>query len=194
MAKHRRKRNTPHFSHIEKTPCPGAFETSLHQAAKQVMAELNEIFLPPTELGPMPLFRFFSTKAEYDLNSIKPDVLAEDNQGNHLAIEMRVTHEVDTIKQEKILRRKLNCIEFDLSKIDRLIEYVDLVERFRQNDFKCTWVHNQNAYQLQKDQAELLEQIAEEERQKLAVAEAQAEKARNEKRWGKWGGQMDWAK
>lgn len=204
IAKHRRKRNVPHFSHHEGSQCPGAFETSLHQAAKQVMAELDEIALPPTDWGPMPPFHFFATQPEFNLRSFKPDVLARDFDENRLAIEIRVTHEVDLVKQEKIKASALDCIEFNLSKVSRQVTYETLAEGFRANAVGCHWVYHHGVRLWREEAARFAAEAKEEALRQVQLdrafqenleRERRLQKARlaDQARWDKWGSEMGWA-
>lgn len=211
-AKRKRKRNVDHFSHREGAVCAGAFETSVHQAAKQVMAELDEIALPACERGPLPLFRFFATQAEYDLKSIKPDVLARSPEEDRLAIEIRVTHEVDEVKRAKIEELSIDCIEYDLSKISRLLTYKDLISLFRSNEVPSHWIHNCGVKRWIETEMRVLRDREEEEARRAEEAHAEElirlkkiqaaedaarteqEKVLTEKRRADWEALMPWAR
>lgn len=169
------------------------------------MAELDEIALPPTDWGPMPVFRFFATQAEYRLRTFTPDVLARDFEENRLAIEIRVTHEVDLAKQEKIKTSTLNCVEFDLSRAARQLTYKSLVADFQTNAVKCHWVYHHGVRLWQVAAARMAEEAKAEaerrakldrilqenlmkERQQMALKQVE------QSRWDKWGSRMPWAR
>lgn len=169
------------------------------------MAEINSIALPPLKWGPMRPFVFFVTHEELNLGIIQPDVLAKNDEGERLAIEILVSHEIDHAKQEKLKARRLNCVEFDLSKTSREITYDLLVSGFRHNLVKSKWVYHRGEEQWLKEDAQIRVEVQEreartQEQQRMFLLkleqdrkEAEGKKIEDE-RWAKWGGRIDWAR
>ena len=151
---------TPHFAHAVRSDCKRMGETHLHHAAKQILQDRMEIFLPEfsgREYGqkgepnkeyltesilrsPMhqdlrdesvgvvtkkELVQADKVRVEESLGGIRPDVIME-KKGRLLLVEIRVTHETEEVKRKEIRRRKLSCIEIDLSKTKRDIILKDL--------------------------------------------------------------------
>lgn len=122
-----------HFSHASGAECANGAETALHLAAKQVLLESLQLTLPAltvsvsrqhSEFGTFEQSRTViesraclveSAQAEVWLEGIRPDVVATLADGSLLAVEVKVTHQVDDDKQAEIERRALPCIEIDIS-------------------------------------------------------------------------------
>lgn len=123
--------------------CEGAFETALHKTAKQVVADEFEINLNFGDVGLRYAVAWEESHVERPVHDFIPDVLTRHASGNHMAFEIRVTHEVDQPKREKIARAKLTCFEIDLSKVHRLISYEDLRRGIYEGKYACRLVHDE---------------------------------------------------
>lgn len=132
VAKNRGKQNAHHFAHYNKKECQYAYETMVHEMAKEIFLEnANIITLPRYIQYFTEIYRsidiskiytdFISSSVEKNLGDIIPDILLEDKNGRILLIEIKVTHKVDDNKKDKLLKKKLSCLEIDLSSLNESI-------------------------------------------------------------------------
>lgn len=123
---------SPHFAHAAGADCIGGAETALHLAAKQVLLDARRIRLPALTVEASrndPVcglysasrtyhepkdWHFDAVEAEATVGSLRPDIAGMVN-GARCAVEIHVTHAVDAIKQEKLRRAELPCIEVHLA-------------------------------------------------------------------------------
>ena len=128
IARHGAK-NIHHFAHANGASCEGAYETSLHLAAKEVLEEEKHIVLPavtaklqnnraPVEFAPALDHPIDSIELEKKLGTTIPDATAI-VAGNKLAIEIKVTHGVDDEKLSRIRQERVSTLEIDLSDLPR---------------------------------------------------------------------------
>lgn len=138
-AKHSRHRR-PHFAHYRDADCRIGFETTVHKAAKQLIADRLHLYLPAWDgdldmpnppvqqddagfchLGRLvdypavrvPLVTAYLERARGDYI---PDVTARDAQGE-LLIEIRVSHAVDDLKRHRVQSEGVRMMEIDLSRL-----------------------------------------------------------------------------
>ncbi|MDD2765726.1 MAG: competence protein CoiA family protein [Opitutaceae bacterium] len=160
----RGKIKVPHFAHA--AACPGAYETCIHRAAKQIIEDLGFIWLPPSITRVIPSrFQFASCEPEKSDEQIRPDLTLRSPAGRELAVEILVTHEIGPGKLAELQRRRLSCVEYDLSHLPRTISYETLKSQFAGGKLDARWLYNR------KD---------EEEKQKRKEAIA---RARQEAKW-----------
>lgn len=117
-AKNGGQERTHHFAHAHGQECEGAYESSLHLLAKEVLQEAGELMLPPSNNNlPSGLTPIFDIQTEvYDsLYHIKPDLEGVLSNGERLLIEFLVSHKIDSKKRKVIVDNKLNCIEIDIN-------------------------------------------------------------------------------
>ena len=118
-AKNTGKVREHHFAHAHGFECEGAYESSLHLLAKEVLIETGSIMLPlcNNKLFPSGLVRIRDIVAEkWDGEyGIKPDVEGIMENGERLIIEFCVSHKVDERKRQIIVENHLKCIEIDIS-------------------------------------------------------------------------------
>ena len=104
-----------HFAHVNKLDCEGAYETSLHLLAKEILQEERHIMLPYSNNRNYPsgLVALNDVEAErYDSNyKIRPDAEGILPDGRRLLIEFFVSHKVDKEKRAIIINNHLLCIE-----------------------------------------------------------------------------------
>lgn len=140
-----------HFAHHKRAECNSAFETSLHLAAKKIIAESGYIMLPslsneifyirnielasPTQL----FYDNIYTEKRYD--NFIPDIIVEKNN-KPLLIEIFVSHSVDETKLRKIQSSNTSAIEIDLSKIDRQLDFNLIKEKVVDSVENKKWLHN----------------------------------------------------
>ena len=107
-----------HFAHAQGHECDGAFETTLHLLAKEVLQETGSILLPPSDRNgfPVGLVRLQNIEVEKwdEENRIRPDVEGIMENGERLLIEFLVSHKVDEKKRQTIIDRNLKCVEIDI--------------------------------------------------------------------------------
>ena len=133
-----------HFAHYNKSECEGSMETALHLFAKEVIESEKRINLPQLsiryyiednkvyfisndevhygiEIKEEIIHKEYETnfdkvETEQYINDIRPDLLLHKNN-ILLAVEVKVTHEVDEIKFDKIRKQRISTLEIDLSKV-----------------------------------------------------------------------------
>lgn len=143
-----------HFSHAAGNDCHTTGETALHLAAKQILQDRSELWLPDfkgsltewctesLQWSPMwDKLRGWATgtifearkvtadsvRVEATLGDIRPDIVFAYKQ-RQLLVEVRVSHEVDEKKRRRLRAKKLACVEIDLSKTPRDIALSELAE------------------------------------------------------------------
>lgn len=145
-----------HFAHHNAEECKYGYETSLHLAAKEIIAATKRIWLPEVRVT----FDYRSdellmeaTEIEVDdvtlekiLDTIIPDIIITIN-GKTLIIEIYVTHAIDDIKLKKIRDLNISTLEIDLSKIDTVIDESKLKEIIVGASSEKQWKYNSLAEQ-----------------------------------------------
>lgn len=118
----------PHFAHASGRACKGAWETTLHRLAKEVVCAAGELLLPEAAAGldgvrepvaAAQVFRCDAVETEVDLGGLRPDIVLH-RAGRMLAVEFAVTHFCEPEKVAELRRRELPCVEVDLSAVPRL--------------------------------------------------------------------------
>ena len=108
-----------HFAHAHGHECEGAYESSLHLLAKEVLQEAGRIMLPQTNTGAFPsgLVRIHNVEVEKwdERYGFRPDVEGIMDNGERLLIEFLVSHKVDGKKRQTIVDNHLKCIEIDIN-------------------------------------------------------------------------------
>jgi hypothetical protein len=137
------RRKRPHFAHLTDTGCQTGRETGIHQRAKQLIVERQELLVPAWigDLIDMPnppharddegqLHRgkpidrparrvgLRDIEVERSFGTYQPDVYALDEVGE-LLIEIRVTHAVDDNKAARVQLHGRRMVEIDLSQLHR---------------------------------------------------------------------------
>lgn len=109
-----------HFRHEVDTECSGGPETALHHWSKRIVAEACTIQLPRHVVEYKGLqeiyddeWTYHKSEVESWRDGIQPDVILHKARGE-LAVEIRVWHEVDAHKREKLQSRRTSCIEVDM--------------------------------------------------------------------------------
>lgn len=108
-----------HYAHAHGHECEGAYESSLHLLAKEVLQETGRIMLPASQSGRFPsgLVSIHNIQVEKwdEKYHIKPDVEGIMDNGERLLIEFLVSHKVDGKKRQTIVDNHLKCIEIDIN-------------------------------------------------------------------------------
>ncbi len=138
MARNRGSKRQHHFAHKSDSSCQGAYESTLHLMAKEIIKEEKKMMLPkyekPRQYVTEIRSSYYSSLCDYepyvkmepytisfdeielekrnDSNDLQPDCVGIINKKKkRLAIEICVTHPVDDIKKEKIKQLELDCVE-----------------------------------------------------------------------------------
>lgn len=141
-----------HFSHAPGfVACETGAETALHRMAKQIIAQWDDVTLPPLEVRvsqrsvtgqtiardvTIPGTRFVAEKGviEARCNGFVPDVLLHGPKGELLAIEVCVTHKVSRAKQQRVAEHALPMIQFSIDLADdSSAEAAELEQRLRES-------------------------------------------------------------
>lgn len=108
-----------HFAHAHGHECEGAYESSLHLLAKEILQETGRIMLPQSNSDAFPsgLVRIHNIEVEKwdDHYGFRPDVEGIMDNGERLIIEFLVSHKVDGKKRQTIVDNHLKCIEIDIN-------------------------------------------------------------------------------
>lgn len=147
--------NQHHFSHHKTDPCALAVESSLHRAAKQVLADAKKIHLPEVQV----IFEGYNSglliaeKKYYPIDDVRLEQRSADIipdvtviiAGRPLLIEVHVTHKVSAEKLGKIVEQGISAIEIDLSEHSRDLSW-STIEAIVVGDspFK-KWIYNQRS-------------------------------------------------
>ena len=139
-----------HFAHAAGHDCRTAVETSLHLAAKEILAGRMEIVLPSVEIqfrhrsrtiAPAERYKLTSVALERRLADIVPDVIAH-VENRPLLIEVRVTHGIEPQKLARIRSLDLSTLEINLSAAPRDLGRKDLEELVVGAGTQKRWIHN----------------------------------------------------
>lgn len=172
--------NTPHFAHEQDSNCSKGFETAVHLAVKQIIADRMEFRFPSFNfknkysgrikiIQPQETVKLQSVRLEEWLGDIRPDIVVESNNTRYL-IEVAVTHYINKDKLEKITVKKIPTIEIDVSgfKQDFTLKQLESAI-FTEPNQVSSW-----KFHLQMEQLEL---EAWQEHQKLLAIQKQKEEA-----------------
>ena len=150
------RKRAPYFCHATSTPGCGGRESALHQMGKKVLAGANRLLLPSWAAMNGEL-SFPATQA-----ALAPDTATEvfvrDGQMRPdldvmafvgrttlqpLYVEIKVTHAVDHAKRERVLARRMNMIEIDLSDLDDddLLDEETFTKRVLDEAGNRHWIH-----------------------------------------------------
>jgi hypothetical protein len=199
---------TPHFRHKSGSACATGYETALHKAAKQLIADKEQLWFPvvraehfeqdalgnPHELRdvliPAGIDKLTAVRTEQWLSRLRPDILAIGSLQGEVLVEIAVTHKVDHEKRAKVNARGLAMVEFNLGDL-RPLNFSTLSEALFQPSNRAHWVHHPrigarlNGYLawLQPILADAAHEAAvlAAQNKAFAEAEAEAERLRREK-------------
>ena len=142
-----------HFAHQSGESCPGVLESSLHIAAKDILAKEKRITLPSVHIqfnsdgpslqraGPK-TYRVDSVREEKKIGNIKPDLILTIAQ-RELIVEIFVTHKVDSQKIQKIRELGMSAIEINLRTAPRYITKEALTELIVDGVDNKKWLNNE---------------------------------------------------
>lgn len=142
-----------HFAHYSGHSCEYGYESSLHLAAKEILAKTKKILLPAVFLSFPNSYKdkellsepkeitFDRVALEQPFQDIIPDVVLYTGE-KKLFLEIYVTHAVDETKLEKIKRLGVSTLEIDLSKQDSSLTETELTEILLQERKEKHWLFN----------------------------------------------------
>ena len=146
------KKMMHHFAHKSTENCAYGYETSLHLAAKEILAGTKKIIIPGTYV------KFYSHKQticlskstevtiekvqlEHRFRNVIPDVIIYVD-GKPLFIEIFVTHPIDDEKLDKLKELGISTIEIDLSSIDHSVTTEELSDILLKDNELKYWKYN----------------------------------------------------
>lgn len=189
----RQNHQTPHFAHAPGEDCAKAVETAIHLAAKQLIADRQELRLPvltfndpfPHPFGggkPKPeviylerTIHLASVRLEEWLGDIRPDIVVTSGTDIYL-VEIAVTHFVDAAKQAKIDARQVPTVEIDVSQLRRQqITFSALADLlFINQPYSAEWLYHPKIAELTRlawEEDQITKSIAALERQEQEIAD-----------------------
>jgi len=146
---------TPHFAHSQDDNCTRGFETAVHLAVKQIIAEKMEVRLPAVVWKtPLPrskeifkhsveeIVKLESVFLEQVVDDFIPDIIVVSNGTTYL-VEITVTHFIDEVKQQKINNKKIQTIEIDVSSLKNGFTFAELGKAiFTNKNYKAEWKYH----------------------------------------------------
>lgn len=131
-----------HFAHAQGHECEGAYESSLHLLAKEILQETGRIMLPKSNgsFFPSGSVRIRNVEIEKwdDRYGIRPDAEGIMDNGERLLIEFYVSHKVDSKKRQIIVDNHLKCIEIDINY--QALDKAELKEFLTSTDEDRKWI------------------------------------------------------
>ncbi|MDJ0388283.1 DUF2384 domain-containing protein [Roseomonas sp. E05] len=138
-----------HFAHHVDRACVGAWETTLHRLAKEIVLEARDILLPDAvaevdglrhDVAFATVFPYEAAEAEVNMGGLRPDAIIR-GRGRELLLEFHVRHPCGPEKLVLLRERNLPSVEIDLSRVPRhasRAEHTELVLRGAPRH----WLHN----------------------------------------------------
>lgn len=153
IARNGGSKKTHHFAHASGADCGGARMTALHMLAQKILERDKKVMLPnyegeyhqvSTEGVEFDEIRLEQTYTIQDKH-FRPDCVGvkydKNNNPHPLWIEIYVTHEVDTEKQNAIREAAKACIEIDLSDmLDTDYTEESIAQRLQNQKEDRTWI------------------------------------------------------
>lgn len=146
---------TPHFAHAQDENCARGFETAVHQAVKQIIAERMEVRLPALVwINPLPrknestklyierTIKLQSVSLEERVDDFIPDIIVIANDTTYL-VEVAVTHFIKEDKQHKINKKKIPTFEIDVSSLKNGFTLAELEQAiYTNNNYQAEWKYH----------------------------------------------------
>lgn len=141
-AKNGGQKHEHHFAHVHGSDCAGAYETTLHLLAKEILQETKSIMLPASQDESLPsgLVHLTDVRSEEwdETYRIRPDVEGRMASGERLLIEFFVSHKVDESKRRRILENGLKCVEINMNYQE--LERASIREFLTETDEDRIWI------------------------------------------------------
>ncbi len=155
---------TPHFAHKSECLVNGGLETSIHKAAKQILAEEKQIWLPDYSyaIADPRLTQYWSegievkftnaihvdsVRLEVPIGTIIPDAILE-YKGREIAIEVEVFNPINETKRKEYAKRALSAIRIDLSKKPHALTLDQIRKIIQEADERKHWIYNNRISEL----------------------------------------------
>lgn len=141
-----------HFAHKSKENCAYGYETSLHLAAKEILAGAKKMVIPGTYIefnshkhticiSKTTEITIEKVELERRFRNVIPDVIIYVN-GKPIFIEIFVTHPIDDEKLDKLKELGISTIEIDLSQINHSITTEELSDILLKDSELKYWKYN----------------------------------------------------
>lgn len=205
VAKNHGQKVRPHFAHHVDLACQGAFESSIHRRAKELIVDKRVLMLPAwngDEAMPNPpvasddsgwlhegrrvdvpanMIALTEAQPEVQREDYRPDVVAKDQDGD-LLIEIRVTHAVGDQKTRNVQSDGHRMLEIDLSRITAdQAEDTDLFEHLVLNTAtNRIWISHPSATDAWRRSREELKERIRAKNESIAAALAHRQKLKEE--------------
>jgi len=181
----KQRASTPHFAHAPGEDCAKGFETAVHLAAKQIIAERKEVRLPAVEyrstLQYAPskvhtaetLLCLDEVELEVWMGSIRPDIWVRAGDERYL-VEIAVTHFVDEVKTSKIREIRIPALEIDLQSFKDNFTFAALEKLLFNAPYTAKWIFNQHIEDMAAEAVQIYEltEHAQEDMFHIGMAEA----------------------
>jgi len=141
-----------HFAHYKTKECDGYLETTLHLISKEIFKKNSVIKLPVYDIKEgyyckNKIFKYSTAILEKKVNNIIPDIQLKFFNNNRIFVEIKVTHEVDDEKIEKLKSIGISTLEInleDIYKSDDVLEYQELEKILIFGINRKSWVYDKN--------------------------------------------------
>ena len=149
-----------YFAHYDAEECVEGTETAIHKMAKQIIADektvLTPVYVRIPRINDLEGNYFEGKKIFIDKKTVVADSSNMEDRldgytpdvtlfigGRRLLVEIKVTHEVDTWKQEKVESNGDAMIEIDLSDAEpEVLLDIDTFKRYVIEEAPRIWIHN----------------------------------------------------
>lgn len=147
-----------YFKHKNNTSeCIGSIESILHIVAKEIIKKEQKIKIPAllegTKIIQLPkIIDLHEVILENKIDDIIPDIVCKSDEGEIL-IEIKVTHGIDEIKRNKIIKLGINTIEIELKKDSIYSSDEYLKDSIINNPNDKKWIYNRKTidYEINKE-------------------------------------------
>lgn len=196
LVAHKGLKNIEHFQHYSMEECTGAYETSIHLAAKRLFEHHHRVVIPPYWVSISKYGRREAVKqneyvaqrviTEKKVNDFKPDVHLKVKQVDgekieSLIVEIAVTHFIDKEKKQKIIKNGISTIEINLSKLSREADDIEIWEHLT-NPENITWIFNRRHKEFLKLEKEKIVKEQKDREEEYRQYELKQKQALNEQR------------
>jgi len=176
-----------HFAHRDVTNCRGANETILHMLAKELLANLDVLMIPPyqftkhrkTRTGKLVehhapvanggLVVVDNVKIEEREEGFVPDIIIESNSKT-LIVEVAVSHKVDRAKLRRLRKRSLPAIEISLNASDSLLSRDKLKAKLQDDLISKAWLFHPAQREAERSFLSKCRKAIAEDRTRLAIS------------------------